>query len=251
MYPKYYHKFTVSDFLSLISGIFINKSEKARLLLRKIYGNKIFFFFDSGRTCLSILLKALNYPKYSELIVPINCCPVVPEAIKLNELVPVYVDIDNNLTILPEDLDRKITTKTRGVICVAQYGNVPDYGKIISICKKNNIDIIQDLAHTFTATYRENYLTEIGIASFFSLGVTKSITTFEGGILLLNDQKIDMDIISKYLKKRENIFTCFKRIAKFLFFVFGTKPPIYRLFTKRLVNLAKSMSFYQPKHRVL
>ena len=141
MLPKHYYRYYLSDIWALISGIIINRERKAIKQLKIFYGNYDFYLFDSGRSCLGILFKIFNYPPDSEIIIPVNCCPVVPEVVKEVGLKPVFADVGRNLTIEPKSLSKKINSKTAAVVCVAMYGNVPDYDKIIPICEKRNVDI--------------------------------------------------------------------------------------------------------------
>ena len=68
-------------------------------------------------------------------------------AIKYENLKPIFADVDQYLCLDPEDVKRKITSKTRAVIFVGYGGRVGQLDKIIEICKENKLKLILDAAH--------------------------------------------------------------------------------------------------------
>ena len=106
---------------------------------------------------------------------------------------------------LSTSLKKNITEKTKAVIAVNLYGNMPDYDKIKSICKSNNIFLIEDAAEALGAKYKGIKAGKF-VASTFSFHRTKTITTGEGGMLLLDDSNLYENC--KFLRDhgRKNIF---------------------------------------------
>ena len=88
------------------------------------------------------------------------------------------------------DLEKKITEKSKVVITVSLYGNIPDMDKISGIAKKNKLFIIEDNAQGVLAKQNGKQLGSWGIASSWSFENTKHISTGEGGMLITNDRKI-------------------------------------------------------------
>ena len=80
----------------------------------------------------------------------------------LNNLVPVYVDINPDTFLIdPSDLEKKITEKSKVVITVSLYGNIPNMDKISEIAKKNKLFIIDDNAQGVLAKQNGKQLEEL------------------------------------------------------------------------------------------
>lgn len=116
--------------------------------------------------------------------------------IGFNDLKPEFVDINkSSLNINYEDLKKKILKdkKIKAVIPVHLAGYPGDSKKIYELCKKNNIKVIEDAAHSFGSKYEDKNL--VGCCKYsdltvFSFHPVKTITTGEGGIVTTNSKKI-------------------------------------------------------------
>jgi len=106
-------------------------------------------------------------------------------------LVPVYVDVDPDTFLIdPIDLEKKITSRSKVIIVVSLYGNIPDMDGISKIAKKNNLFIVEDNAQGVLAKQNGKQLGSWGIASSWSFENTKHISTGEGGMVTTNDEKL-------------------------------------------------------------
>lgn len=142
-------------------------------------------------TAIHLLLAGLNIADGDEVIVP-ECTWIASAApIKYQRATTVFADIDPiNWCTSPQALEDKITSKTKAVIVVDLYGNMPDMHLLQSICNKHGIYLIEDAAESIGSTYRNIRAGKFGIGSVFSFHRTKTITTGEGGMLLLDDEKL-------------------------------------------------------------
>lgn len=103
--------------------------------------------------------------------------------------VPVFTDIDDRTyNILPEDIERKITPKTRAVLITHLYGQPCDMDEIIAICDKHNLILIEDACQAHGAEYQNRKTGNFGIGCF-SFYATKNIMTGEGGMVTVNDKE--------------------------------------------------------------
>ena len=142
----------------------------------------------SARIGLSILLDSLGYHKGDEVILAAYNYHVIPALIKLKGLKPVFVDIDPYAwNINTSSIEKCITPKTRFLIATHLFGQACDMKKIIHICRKNNITLIEDVAHSCGAEYRGTKLGSLGDAAYFSFGTGKALVAFGGGMLTTND----------------------------------------------------------------
>ena len=100
---------------------------------------------------------------------------------------PVLADIDpETLNIDPEDIERRITDKTKAILIVHFAGRSCDMDAIMAIAKKHNLKVIEDCAHAIETEYKGKKAGTFGDVSCFSFYATKNIVTGEGGILMSN-----------------------------------------------------------------
>ena len=88
-----------------------------------------------------------------------------------------------------EKIEEHITQKTRAIVPVHYAGVACDMDKIMSIASKYNLIVIEDAAQAIDATYNGSPLGSIGHLSAFSFHETKNITSGEGGLLAVNDER--------------------------------------------------------------
>jgi len=101
---------------------------------------------------------------------------------------PIFADIDpRHWCLTPESIERVITPRTKAVIVVDLYGNMPDWDSINELCERRGIIPIEDAAEAVGSSYKDTRAGKFGIASVFSFHRTKTLTTGEGGMLLIDD----------------------------------------------------------------
>jgi UDP-4-amino-4,6-dideoxy-N-acetyl-beta-L-altrosamine transaminase len=110
---------------------------------------------------------------------------------------PVFADIDPvTYNIDPEDVIRKITSKTKAIIAVHFTGQPCDMEAIYAIAKKYNLIVIEDAAHALGADYKGRKVGTISDMTTFSFHPVKHITTGEGGMVTTSDEKLYKKLIS-------------------------------------------------------
>lgn len=142
-------------------------------------------------TALHLLLAALGIGPGDEVIVP-DCTWVGSTAcITYQRANTIFADIDPiHWCLTPETIERVVTTHTKAVIVVDLFGNMPDWDGIETLCSKHGILMIEDAAEALGSMYKGIRAGKFGIGSTFSFHRTKTIATGEGGILLLDDEKL-------------------------------------------------------------
>ena len=143
----------------------------------------------SGTAALRVALESLNLKTNDEVITQAFTFVATVEAIVESGCRPVYANIDNTLNMDPEDLKKKITTKTKVVILVHMLGVPGKVDEIKKICKKNKIYLIEDTAWGLGGKYGKNFLGNIGDIGTYSFDHAKIITTGEGGMLTFKKRK--------------------------------------------------------------
>ncbi len=101
---------------------------------------------------------------------------------------PVLADIDPaTLNIDPEDIERRITPKTRAILVVHFAGRPCEMAEIMDIAKRHDLKVIEDCAHAIETQYHGQKAGSIGDLGCFSFYATKNIVTGEGGMVLSGD----------------------------------------------------------------
>jgi dTDP-4-amino-4,6-dideoxygalactose transaminase len=146
---------------------------------------------EYGRMALLDILKAMQFPPGSEIIVPALTFWVVPEMTRVAGLKPVFADIDPaTFTLSPAAMERAITPNTRAVLPTHLYGLSCDLEPILALARRHNLKVIEDCAHSLGATYRGQMVGTFGDASFFSFQAFKPLNTFGGGLAWMRDSDL-------------------------------------------------------------
>lgn len=104
---------------------------------------------------------------------------------------PVFADIDpQTYNIDPDDVERKITNRTKAMIPVDFGGQPCDLDRIFELAKKYNLMVIEDAAHALGASYKGKKIGSISDMTIFSFHPVKHITTGEGGMVMTNDEEL-------------------------------------------------------------
>ena len=106
--------------------------------------------------------------------------------------IPVFADVKslNDWTISPEDIERKITPKTKAILVVHYAGFACDMDAILEIGKKRGIKVIEDAAHAPGSFFKDKKLGSIGDISCFSFFSNKNLSTGEGGMICTNNDDL-------------------------------------------------------------
>lgn len=141
---------------------------------------------------LTLSLKALELPENAEVIVPSNTFYATVLAILRNHLVPVFCEPNiETFNISPENIEKKITNKTKAIMCVHLYGKPCDMDEINKIAKKYDLKVIEDGAQAFGATYKNKRVGNLSDAGVFSFYPTKNLGGIgDAGIIITNNKKI-------------------------------------------------------------
>lgn len=146
---------------------------------------------SSCTAALHLSCIAANFKKGDEVIVPAQTHTATAHAVEHCGAKPVFVDVEKltgNIDV--NIIEKKITKKTKGVIIVHMAGHPCKIEKVVKICKKYNLKLIEDCAHAVGTTFRNKHVGNFGISGCFSFYPTKQITTGEGGMVVTNDKKI-------------------------------------------------------------
>ena len=186
------------EIINLVSDV-INKEVLSRSklvmkledIMQDQFDAKHAILTSSGGGGLHAALLALEPKPGDEIIVSSYTFSSPVNTILVCGAKPVYIDLNkNNLTYDLDDLKRKITKRTKGILLVDSYGIPNDYPQIKKIAKDHNLwilsDACQSLGSKVSGSQVSNFA-DIVVGSFFQ---TKTISSGEGGVILTNSDKI-------------------------------------------------------------
>ena len=171
-----------------LGGKYVQTFEKSAASFVK---SKYAIAVNSGTAALQAALYALDIKQGDEVLVPSFTFVATANAVVSTGAKPVFVDIlKDNYTIDPEDLQKKITKKTRAIIPVHLYGNVAYVKQLSEISKKHNIPIIEDSAQSLGSTYKGKHTGTFFDMGCFSMYPAKVMTAGEGGFIVTDNKKL-------------------------------------------------------------
>ena len=145
---------------------------------------------SSGTAALRVALAALNIGEGDEVITQSFTFVATVEAIIESRAKPICANIDKTLNLDPNDLENHITPKTKAIIAVHMLGVPSRLEEIKKICIKYNLFLIEDTAWGCGGSLHNKPLGTWGDIGTFSFDFAKTITTGEGGMLLIKDKTI-------------------------------------------------------------
>ena len=170
----------------LTSGPKVREFEQ---LFAERHGVKHALAVTSATTALHLALVALGIKEGDEVIVPAFTWVSTANVVLYCGAKVVFVDVNPfTFNINPEDLSKRITSKTKAIIPVHLFGLCADMDKIKEIA--GNIPLIEDGACAAGASYKGTPAGGLGTIGCFSFHPRKSVTTGEGGMITTNDDKL-------------------------------------------------------------
>jgi dTDP-4-amino-4,6-dideoxygalactose transaminase len=145
---------------------------------------------SSGSTALIAAMKALQLEPGDEIIVPAFGFVATYSAAVFLGVVPVLAEIGDDLNLDPDDIERRITPKTKAIVPIHMLGNPCNMPAILAVAEKHGLPVLEDVCQATGATYQGRHLGAFGDLSVFSLNAFKVITTGDGGVVMTNSDEI-------------------------------------------------------------
>ena len=176
----------------LASGEEVNKFEKK---FSKKFGKKASLMVNSGSSANLVMIAALKkkfgWQDGDEIIVSCVGFPTTIAPIVQNGLKPVFVDINfTDLNWNVDEIEEKISTKTRGVFSSPVLGNPYNFDTILDICERYKIQLISDNCDSLGTKWDGKYLTDYSISASCSFYPAHHICTGEGGMISSDDEEL-------------------------------------------------------------
>lgn len=193
-YNKYFEEIKSVQAEAVKNGIFIDglNTNKLEAKIANYCNRNVCCITGSGTDALFFALKALNIGKNDEVLVTALSFIASATAITRAGAKPVFVDVDANTALMNlDDAETKITTRTKAILFVDLYGNLPDIDLVEKFATSHNLFLIEDAAQAFGSNRNNRKAGSMGDVSILSFDPTKPIGAFgTGGAVLTNNEHI-------------------------------------------------------------
>ncbi len=176
------------SFDNLRNGVF--KVKQFEQEFAQAFGVKYGRAVTSGTAALKVALVALGVKPGDEVITQSYTFVATAEAIIDIGAIPVFTDVNETLNMDSQDLEKKITSRTKVILPVHMMGGAAQLDEIMAIAQKHNLKVLEDTAQAIGGEYRGRKLGTIGDMGIFSFDFAKMMTTGEGGMVVTNDEKL-------------------------------------------------------------
>jgi dTDP-4-amino-4,6-dideoxygalactose transaminase len=152
-------------------------------------------FLNSNTSGLHLAVHQLkmqnNWNEGDEIITTPITFVSTNHVILYERLKPVFADVDQYLCLDPDDIERKITSKTKAVMFVGMGGNTGQYGRVIEVCKERKLKLILDAAHMAGTKFCGKHVGQEADVSVFSYQAVKNLPSADSGMICFNDEESD------------------------------------------------------------
>ena len=167
------------------------KTEEFESGVRELLGCQNAVATSSATTALHLVLEGVGIGAGDEVLVSDFTYPASANVIIQTGAKPVCVDVlPDTYAMNPQDMQSRVTDKTKAVIVVHPFGLSADMDSIKDIAGKHNLFVLEDAACALGSKYKDNYCGTMGDAGCFSFHPRKSITTGEGGMMITDLEEL-------------------------------------------------------------
>jgi len=206
-----YEKQLVNDVLNSNRLTYGPMSKRFEREFAVSHGIKYALYMNSGTSALHVALAALKnrhgWSDGDEVILPAITFVATANIVLHNNMKPVFVDVEpDTFNINPNNIEEKITQKTRAIIPVHLLGLPATMDPIMELAKTYHLSVIEDSCETMFAKYKGRSVGSIGDVGCFSTYVAHFLVTGVGGFATTNDSKLAVDMRSLMNHGRDSIY---------------------------------------------
>ena len=193
LFNKYKKEFEEAALSVLRSGWYVlgeNVKEFEQEFAESI-SSKYCIGVDNGTNAIKLGIQALGIGEGDEVLVQANTYIATVLGITSNGATPVFVEPNSFHNMDENDVELRITNKTKAIIVTHLYGQATKMDKIVNICKKHNLYLLEDCAQAHYAEYNGKKVGTFGILGFFSFYPTKNIGAFgDAGAIVTDNEEL-------------------------------------------------------------
>jgi len=158
---------------------------------KKLTGRSFALTHNNGTSAILAGLHALGIKPMDEVIVPSATWWSSVMPILHCGGIPVFAELEGDcLGLDPEDVERKITQRTKAIVVVHLFGMPSKMDELQAVADKHGLKILEDASHAHGATYKGKPIGSFGDVSIFSMQGNKLVPSGEGGVLLCDSQEL-------------------------------------------------------------
>lgn len=169
---------------------FQHEAEQFEKEFAEYIGVKYCLGVSHGTAALQVAMAAVGIGPGDEVLLPGYFWVATVGAVIRSGAIPVLVDADESFNMNPEDLEKKITPRTKAAVIVPMGGVMGQIEKVAKICKENNICLLEDNAQSAGASQFGKKAGSFGDIAIFSFQINKNITAGEGGAIVTNSEEL-------------------------------------------------------------
>ena len=159
----------------------------------KFHGARHGIAVTNGTAALEVTMAGLGITAGDEVIVPDFTFVATASAVLFANALPVLVDVDPETYCIDPDLvEAAITSRTKAIVAVHMGGNPADLDRLKKIASRKRLKLIEDSAHAHGSEWRGQRVGTYGVAGTFSFQASKLMTAGEGGVIISNDDKFEV-----------------------------------------------------------
>ena len=185
---------SINNIREVLSSGYVNEGLQVKHFQQKLkdfLGIKNLILTNSCTSALTLALKISGVGPGTEVITtPMTCIATNTPIVNLGAKI-VWADVyPENGSINPQEIEKKITNKTKAIVFV-NYGGLPcDLTELTKLSKKHKLILIQDAAQSLGSTYKKKSITKYADFTIFSFQAIKHISSGDGGLLCIKDIKL-------------------------------------------------------------
>lgn len=196
---QYIDESDIQSVVDVLKGDFLTcgpRIDAVQEKLKKITGAKYAVLVSNGTAALHAACHAANIQEGDEVITTPITFAASANCILYCGGKPVFADIDpDTYNINPEEIEKKVTSRTKAVIAVDFTGQASELKAIKDICKKYQLTLIEDAAHSIGTKYKGMPVGAIADMTTFSFHPVKTITAGEGGAVVTNNEILYKELL--------------------------------------------------------
>lgn len=172
------------------SGLKETKVQTFERIAREIFGVSHAIGVSSGTGALHAAFVAVGVGPGTEVICPAIGFIATAVAVVMAKAVPIFCDVDESLSMDPKKIEALVTKRTVAIAPTCVLGSVPDMAGIMRVARKHKLKVVEDCAQSCGGKFKGRYVGTFGDAGCFSISAYKIVGGGEGGLLLVNKQRL-------------------------------------------------------------
>lgn len=166
------------------------KAKELEEEVRNFTGAKYAHAVSSGSTAVAAVMAASGLGFGDEVIVPPFTYIATIEGVLLGGGLPIFAEVDDNLCLTAEGIEKALTPNTKGVMLVHMCGAAADMDSILAVCEKHNLTLIEDAGQALGAFYKGKSVGLFGKGGAYSFDFFKIVTAGEGGLCVTDSEEV-------------------------------------------------------------